>query len=165
MILEMNPLTRCCASLRARLLQAIELESTLAAKLREHESALMRGEIDRIQSLNGELDGFLKSLREVARDLGEGAIDLADLLNLPARTPMREAIGKLPSPTREDLGALRQRLLLARRAAQSASSKNAAIARASLDAIQGVRELIGRADGPTQPSPSGSSENRLDAHA
>lgn len=165
MILEMNPLSRCCARLRDRLLQAIELESTLAAKLREHESALVRGEVDRIQSLNAELDGFLASLKGLAHDLGDGAIDLADLLNLPARTPLRESLGKLPSPAREDLGALRQRLLLARRAAQTASSKNAAIARASLDAIHGVRELLGRPNGPDRAALPDSDSSRFDAHA
>jgi hypothetical protein len=165
MILERNPLSRRCASLRDRLLQAIELESSLAAKLREHEGALMRGEIDRIHGLNAELDAFLGSLKDLAHRLGDDAIDLAELLNLPSRTPLRESLGKLPSPSREELTALRQRLLLARRAAQCASSKNAAIARASLDAIHGVRELLGRAQSPTSVPVSESDSGRLDAHA
>jgi hypothetical protein len=162
----MIPLTRCCDDLRRRLTAAIDTESSLAAKLREHEHALMHGEVDRILALNGELDGFLGTLRELAVSLQESAIGLAELLNLESRTPLKDSLPKLPSPEREELIALRQRLLLARRAAQNASNKNAAIARASLDAIQGVRELLGQpaAVSTSVAEPAGLS-GRLDAEA
>jgi hypothetical protein len=164
---DVNPLAACCERLRGHLFAAIELESTLAAKLREHENALMRGEVDRIHTINKDLDGFLGSLRGLASELQVGAFDLAELLNLPPRTPLKESLFRLPSPAREDLSALRQRLLMARRAAQTASSKNAAIARASLDAIHGVKELLGRSPGansnlPAEPISAG---GRLDTEA
>ncbi len=162
----MKPLTRCCDELRRRLLAAIEVESSLAGKLREHEHALMHGEVERILSLNAELDTYLGTLREVAVSLQESAIQLAELLNLPSRTPLKESLVRLPPHERDELIALRQRLLLSRRAAQNASDKNAQIARASLDAIQGMRELLGQplSEAGAVAEPAGIS-GRLDAEA
>lgn len=140
----MNPLQVSCTLLRERLLAAIDLESRLAQKLREHENALLKGEVERINDINRELDQFLDSLKGLACDLREAATALAEILNLPVETPLKVSLPMLPSPSREELCTLRQRLVMARRAAQNASSKNAAIARASIDAIHSVRELLVR---------------------
>jgi predicted nuclease with TOPRIM domain len=159
----MTPIESCCAAVRERLLAAIEFESRLAQKLREHENALLRGDVERIVTLNSELDGSLEKLKAIAVDLHSASSELALAVELPERSTLKDALDRVPDLEKRELVSLRSRLMRARRAAKGASTRNAAIARASIDAIHGVKRLI------TGESPAAieveSSAGRLDAEA
>lgn len=163
MSVEVGPLS---ASLKRRLEEVLRVETDLERQLVDHEQALLHGDPAAIQALNLGLDALLVELRSSAEELRADTADLARALGLPTDSKLQDVIRSLPdAQLAAELRGVHTRLARTRRTTRSASSKNAAIARTSLDAIASVRGILGRMLGGGSGATEHNPLSRLDTKA
>ncbi len=162
----MSDLRARVAALEGRLDEAIRVEATLAATLKDQQRALLGGAVEQVLAANRALDGVYDELRAVAGRCQEALAPLLADLGMTASEPLLQAIGRLPRDLAPPLQERRERLLGARRQARLLAARNSSAARASLDAIAALRGILTGSAGETHPGEDGgSSLARLDATA
>ena len=162
----MNKLREKVACLRENLEAAILVEQELANKLRGQEKALLEGVAEQIHAANSALDRVYDELRLVAETCRRAVAELHVDLDLTMGASLGKVIASLPRSLAPELEGSSRRLRKARVTARSQSSRNATIARTSLDAIASVRGILGMTRAEQHGTGSGApSLSRLDAQA
>lgn len=147
-----------------RLDEAIQAEERLGVCLHAQEQALLAGVPAGIDTVNAGLDEAQRALAAAARECRTVLAEAAGDLGLPPRTRLKDLMERLPAGAAAELEERRRRLRDVRRVTRERSSRNAAIARCSLDAIATVRGILGRAaPPPARAAAPGSDPARLDA--
>lgn len=141
---------------------AIRAEEELDRLLSRQEEALRASSADEVLATSLALEPAYEALREAMESCRTAVTEIDGVLGLATQTPFRAMLNELPDHVAPSIADRRDRLVAVRRRARRRSAQNATLARASLDAIGTVRDLLA---GGTRPTLAAGSVGRLDAQA
>ena len=158
----MNPTDPEIERLRAGLEAAIAAEDDLGERLAAQEAALKSGGPDDVLDASRALEPAFDALRDAMERCRLAVREIDDRLGIARETPLRDVLRHLPDGAAPALEERRDALVRARRRVRAQSSKNAILARGSLDAIRSVKNIM---TGQEAPTVGAASSGRLDARA
>jgi len=160
----MNGIQSRVAALKKNLEAALEIEQRLARELANQADALLARGPSTVIEASRALDEVYHELRSTSDSCRSAMAQIEDELGSEPGAPLRAIIDNLPTELRGQLEAPREALKSARVNTRRQSARNAAMARAQLDAMATVRGIVGRACEESSNTPSSHSPlSRLDA--
>jgi hypothetical protein len=141
----MNEIETKARKIEGLLDEEIRLERDLAAALAAQGEALLGGSPEDLEKASRSLGEKFEAVRRAALERRRATDEIAGLLGRRSGSALRELLAAVPAPLRDSLDERRKSLTKARRESTNRGARNAALARASLDAIASVRGLVDRA--------------------